>query len=508
VAREYRSRVHGSSDSTRRISDRPARWAARRPIAPAVLAGLGLRLLSVALGVGWFALDDYVYAIDPAWQWLANPEAAFPSDVRTVVLARAVWLCMITARRLGAEDPASLLRAAYLALGFWSLLAIPAVYSLAKTRLGEDAARSAAWLTAAQALMPLVSTRALIEVVCIPPLVWGLVLADRTLRGPAWRRVAVSAAGALLIGVASIVRFQVGLIAVVVAAWLFWQSVRERGAPLSTRLAPVAGLLLGGALAATMAGAIDLALGRPFLGTVIAYVDFNVHNAAQFGTSAWYTYLLQLLLYTAPPASLLLARPLWQACKRHTLVVLAVVVFVAVHSVVGHKEDRFLFPILPLLFVLLGAALADLAGGSRWARASFRWFWAVNAVALFVAIASDAQQNLTRPLLEIGRRGDIAEVAVVGLRNVPRFYVGAGPRVIEARRLDDLMARIDAGHRPDAILFRPAPRPELLERLRRRGPSAARCAPAGDFVDRLLVRLNPRRNKRRQPTGLVECEPR
>jgi hypothetical protein len=311
-----------------------------------------------------------------------------------------------------------------------------------------------------------------------------------------------------LLGSAAIIRFQVGLIAIAAVAWLVWRSVLDRGSPGGLRLAPLAGSVLGGGAAAVVAGAVDIAIGRPFLGTVAAYLVFNLESASQFGTSAWYTYLLQLLVYTAPPATLLLARPIWQACRRHGLVALGLAVFVLAHSLVGHKEDRFLFPILPLLFVLLGAALADLAAVGRRGRTALRWFWAVNAVALFVAIASDAQQNLTRPLLDVSRRGQVSEVAVVGLRNVPRFYLGTSVRLLEVRNLDDLVVAIESGRRPEAILFRPVPSTETLERIRALGLACA--APriyTGDFADRMLVRLNPRRNRRRQPTGLARCEP-
>ncbi|MEE8409364.1 MAG: hypothetical protein V3T05_07150, partial [Myxococcota bacterium] len=336
-------------------------WVSDHPLWSAVIAGGLLRLVNVAFGFGWFALDDYVYVVEPAWRWLADPTLPYPSALRSELLARAVSMCMAMARALGAEDPATVLRVVYSLLGLWSVAAIPAVYHLTRRRLGDDAARYAAWLMAAYALMPLISTRALIEVVAVVPLCWGLVLVDAGDEGTARRRLLMTAGGAICLGVAAMVRFQVGLLWLAALGWLVWRAtVRRPDERATERWASVGGLLAGGLVALFVAGTADVAGGRPFMGTVWAYVRFNVGNPERFGTSAWYTYVLQIVAYTAPPATLWLARPLWRTFRAHLLVGTGLTSFILVHSVIGHKEDRFLFSVLPLVFVLLGGALAEI----------------------------------------------------------------------------------------------------------------------------------------------------
>ncbi len=120
--------------------------------------------------------------------------------------------------RWGANvNPTWLVRGVYLALGAFSLAAIPGIYRLVVATLGERPALIAAWLMACEALMPRLSTRALIEVVAIPPLVWGVALAAEAVSRDSWRRAAVAG---LLLGVAAMLRYQVGLVAACVVGCL------------------------------------------------------------------------------------------------------------------------------------------------------------------------------------------------------------------------------------------------------------------------------------------------
>jgi hypothetical protein len=406
-----------------------------------------------------------------------------------------------------ADDPRTALQIAYLGVGGWSLLAVPGVYALSRSRLGDPAAGWAALLMASYALVPRISTRALIEVVCVVPLVWGLVLLDASCVGRARRRFAMALAGGLLFGFAVTLRFQLGIVALAMVVWLVIQAGRDRDASLVTRLAPLFGFCAAGMVVLLAEGGRDMASGRPFLDTLIRYLRFNLQHSSKFGTSAWYTYLLQLVAYTIPPATLMLARPLWRAARAHALLSLCLLVFVLAHTLVPHKEDRFLFPILPLLFVLLGAALAQLREAGRWHRLAFGFFVSINVIGLGVATLSDAHRNLTVPLSQIGASGSY-QVAVVGTHQVPHYYLGVRSRARGFKTWQDLRTAMGEGHRPDYVLIRPVPEQGARAQLSSLGLActAAGTFP-GDLVDRALVFLNPRHNKRRQPTGLFDCRP-
>ncbi len=479
----------------------------------ALLVGLVLRIAAALGGYGPFASDDYRYVLAPAWRWLTQPAAAYGSVIRSPLLARAVWGLFELGEALGLRDPAWLVRFAYVGLGLWSLTAIPGVHRLTRRRLGDNAAMWAAYLTAASALMPRIATRALIEVVAIPFLVWGLVLVDeaRTVASAQPRakdeRVLAHLAlqGGILLGLATLVRFQLGLVLLCAAVILVWPPRGVGGRPWAWRALLAFGI--GAAVALPLQALLDISIDRLPLATPWSYVTFNFHGAAQFGTSPWYTYLLQLVVYTAPPATLVLARPLTRSLQRHVLVSVTLVAFILFHSLIGHKEDRFLFPVLPLLFVGLGAALAETWSGARWQRFGARFFVVVNALALIGLTLSDGQRNLTTPLREVARAGKPTRLVTVGWRDLPTMYLGRDVTVVRVQDAAALLEHVSRAAAPTHILWRHAPEPVVAEQLRVRGVLCdAGEAFAGDVGDRLLVALNAHRNARRLPTTLVRCQ--
>jgi hypothetical protein len=203
---------------------------------------------------------------------------------------------------------------------------------------------------------------------------------------------------------------------------------------------------------------------------------------------------------------------MWGAAKKHVLVAAALVVFVAAHSLVPHKEDRFLFPVLPLLFVLLGSALAEIRSGGRWSRRAFAFFWSVNAAALIVTSSSDAYRNLTVPLSEIREKAQGAEVLIVGTTraHVPAYYLGGDEHLRTLKTLADFSTELQAGIRPRGfVLFWPGPSPDERSRLDALGLGCGEPTIfQGDVADRVMVLLNPEHNRRRQATALFDCRDR
>lgn len=486
----------------------------RRPLAAAVAVGALLRLLAAFTGYGWFAPDDYEFGVQQAGIWLQDPQAAFPCDFRSPLMSRLFWALMWVPARLGVTDRATLLQCAYAALGLLSVSAIVAVYQLA-TPLGRRASVAAAWLTATYALMPRISTRAMIEVIAIVPLSWGVVALQRArTRGGLWAGVGAG----LGMGLATLLRFQMGVVFAAAAALLLydaWRASTNRShaalgehawrAHGRARLRALFGVALGGACMAALQGVMDLTMGRPFLATPWRYIAFNLEHAHTYGTSPWYTYLLHFVAFTLPPVTLWLLRPMGRALRAHSTVAVVLGVFVATHSVIGHKEDRFMFPMLPLFFVPLGAALVSLWEGTPWQRRASRAFVAVNALALAITTCSDAHRNIAAPLLEASRLPQ-ARVAMVGFGRVPTYYAGTA----QLRMFQTLEALEQAAHQKGArferVLFNYPPDAAVAQRVQAL-PHMHCAAPQlcrGDLVDRVLVRVN-RHNATRGPTALFRC---
>ena len=87
------------------------------------------------------------------------------------------------------------------------------------------------------------------------------------------------------------------------------------------------------------------------------YVNLVEGVAASFGTRPWYHYFLWIGYYAIPPIGLMIFLSLITVIykKPKNIIIWIVVPFILVHSLIAHKELRFLFPIVnfvPIIFVL------------------------------------------------------------------------------------------------------------------------------------------------------------
>jgi phosphatidylinositol glycan class B len=91
------------------------------------------------------------------------------------------------------------------------------------------------------------------------------------------------------------------------------------------------------------------------------YVNITQKYAAQFGTTPWYDYFVQGFKEGVPPLSLLFILVylvLWVRFPKSLLTWMTLPFFI-VHSLIGHKEFRFIFPMLFLLPIILSSLIAD-----------------------------------------------------------------------------------------------------------------------------------------------------
>lgn len=461
----------------------------RAPWMTPLVVGLALRVIAALYGYGYFASDDYVWAIEPAWRWLDAPELPYPSPYRSVLLPRLLQHAFALAQAVGLAEPTAMLRFAYLLLGLFSLTAIPAAYALGREE-NAAVARSAAWLVAAHSILPRICTQALLEVVAMPIVMWAVVMTVNAIRHHRLRHAFFSG---LLVGVAAMFRFQAGIVAPVLLAWLFTAHRRSAAA-----------FVAGGGLAAVGQGVIDYYGHGAFLVTPLRYVQFNLAHSSEFGVSPWYATLAIFVLLSMPPATFLLARPFVQACRRHAGVAAVCTVFVGAHMLVAHKEERFMFPILGLFFVLLASALQEARHAGSWSRRAVRWFWSVNAVAVVALTVSDSKRNVTVPLAEIARQYPAPQVAAIAFRP-PAFYLGQGGATRTYADVAALAADQNGTARLHAIMLRKEPTPDEQRTIAELGCSPPRQY-SGDAIDRLVVWINPKRNARRAPTYVSRCD--
>ena len=173
-----------------------------------------------------------------------------------------------------------------------------------------------------------------------------------------------------LFSLAFYLRFQIAFGLVGFGLWLLIIDKKYR------RLWPLAvgfGIGVGGNVL------LDYFFYHQFVFTPYEYFRVNITEgkAAEFGTSSplYYVVMLLLVIGTPPLSLFLFYYSLKGAVKKYRQpLVWAVAVFIIGHCLVGHKEERFLFTVVPVLPTLAGWGLPSLLAWYQRATARTRRF--------------------------------------------------------------------------------------------------------------------------------------
>lgn len=161
--------------------------------------------------------------------------------------------------------------------------------------------------------------------------------------------------GCLLLGCALIVRFQLAPVVLLAGLWCAW-----RGGWREAVLGLVIPVLISGAVDATT-------LSYPFQSFLKnMWVNVFLGGAEAYGSLPWYGYLVIKLIVWGVSALPIVVLACVGTARLPVVAVFAASValpFVAI----AHKEDRFIYPVLPLLFTLasIGSAMAAQALANR-----------------------------------------------------------------------------------------------------------------------------------------------
>lgn len=319
-----------------------------------------------------------------AWEWRAG--------IRSWVFPYLFSLLM-------RASPSSVGSAGYLVaikllLSSASLVVVLVGYAWARRTAGETAALVNAFCCALWYQLAIYASHPLSEVLATDFLLPGLYLL--CFNDGSRRRLV---AGMLLLGVAACTRIQ--LLPIVLLATLLFSNDWRAGTLTYMAVALMVPLCLW--------GLVDwLTWGQPFQ-SLWKYVLVNLTVSKHYGVEPWWWYLRDL----AVRMNLLLLVAVL-AVRRLPKMALIVAATVALFSLIPHKEERFLYPIWPLIIIMGSVAMYSLLGSAR-ARAGRppRAAWAPTAAT--------------------------AVVAVVSLASALRFHFWPG--TADAIRLFDLIAR-------------------------------------------------------------------
>jgi len=330
-------------------------------------------------------------------------------------------------------------------------------------------------------------------------LVGGLCLMlDAVDRWPTRRMnaVALGVCAGVVWGAAFYCRFQIGFAIVGAGLWM----LVVRRVPFELIAAIAAAFVVGCGL--------NVVADRWFYGGWMLtpynyFVENLVHGkAAAFGVSPWWMLAAYMAVLLIPPYSIGLLAILTIGCwygRRHVLVWMTVP-FVVVHAAVGHKEPRFLIPLLyligPLLAVCVDALPKRVSGAvntwlrTAWGRTHTAAWCTINALLLGIAISvpTNDTYRLDRWLWDQSRTGRITVYAVGGSpyeasdTTTNSFYRSEDVSVIPVQSADQIHAF--PGAAPAFAYYRGVDAPALVV-------AAGPCEPVVRTIPAWLAWLEP-----------------
>lgn len=393
-----------------------------------------LRLVAAIFARGYGMYDDHFYVIEePAsiadgfdfFGWLpSSPNNTGPAG-QSFFYMGLHYLFFLLLNAAGLTSPEAKMYVVRILHAVYSLSIVYFGYKIAGKYAGKKLAAQVGWLLAAFWFMPWLSVRNLVEVHCIPFLLWGLWMYVKR-DNPGVKTVLLSG---LVAGLAFSVRYQaIFMLAGFGLALLCLRQFRNA-------------LVWGGGTLLSMfavQGGLDLYFwGTPCV-EFIEYLRYNllVVQPGDYPGGGPFKYVALIAGILIPPVSIFIFGGFFFRWRRYLLLFLPSFIFLLFHSFFINKQERFILTIVPFLIILgmvgwseLLAAYGKVAWLHKVARGSWKFFVVANAVLLCVISVHYSKKARVESMLYLSRYPQVEQLAKTSnIPFLPLFYLGEWQR--------------------------------------------------------------------------------
>ena len=477
-----------------------------KPLVIIVVIAIVLRLIAAIFARGFGMQDDHFLVIEPAQSWAEGGDysgwlpwshpGAKPSG-HSFFYAGLHFIFFKICGFLGIVNPDIKMFLVRLIHAAWSMITVILGYKIALHYGQKKAAAIAGLMLAGLWFFPWASVRNLVEMACIPFLIWGTwLLSKNDIIKP---KHAIYAG--LLIGLAFSIRFQTIFFALGSGLALLYSRQWKAALLFGVSYWVSLGIVQGG---------IDwFVWGRPFA-EFMEYVRYNIENANNYFTGEWYNYILLISGVLIPPVSLLIFFGLFARFKRQIIVALPTVLFLAFHSWFPNKQERFIFPIIPFVIIAGVTGWFSFSNNRSWWLNHKKlhkniWvaFWVINILLLPVVTVMYSKKAKVEAMEYISTYPGIKTIILDGrggsdAKILPAFYSRQWPNQLELENsysidsLSSFMTRSPWSEPGFVMFFANDKMPERLSYLRHTLPNLEfEVVIQPGFVDKFMHWLNP-----------------
>ncbi len=479
-----------------------------RPLSLILILAIFFRLLAVFFSKGFGMHDDHFLVIEASQSWVdgydynnwlpGSTHDASPSG-HSFFYVGFHYLFLYLLKWAGIVDPQVKMLLVRLIHAVYSLITIVLGYKITLRIHNIRSARLVGLLLAIYWLMPFLSVRNLVEVVCVPPMLYAtwLILKNEDnkhkLQHFFW--------AGFFLGLAFSIRYQtliftggVGLVLLIQQKW--------KGTFLTA-----AGTLVSIFL---VQGIVDFFIwGYPFA-ELQEYVSYNLENAYEYNVIAWYSYFLLILGLLLPPVSFFIFFGFLRRWRKNLLLFLPSALFLIFHSAFPNKQERFILPIIPFIIILGVVGWFSFYEKSQfWQQhkkmhlAAWAFFWVLNLIMLPVVSTMYSKKARAESMTYLSKYKNIDFILSENsnkddTKMIPKFYLGEWVRDHKITKKIPIEWHVDnmtlsgEGAASFVLFFEEDKIKSRVEELKKVMPGLVfekRIEPG--FVDRVMHWMNP-----------------
>ncbi|MDX1958862.1 MAG: glycosyltransferase family 39 protein [Leptospiraceae bacterium] len=459
-----------------------------------ILAGLLLRIITAIGNYGFLAVDDYTILFFSIPAQVASGfegiDLTGSKEVRSILPEKVIQISANLAWKLGLIDPLNQVQFVFIVLGFFSILIPIYIYKLFNFLERKEEAVIGALLGSFFWILPFISTRALIEVMSAPFLLISAYHFIKYIKKDSKIDLLIAI---LFVTIAAMFRFQSGFSAFIIPLYIL----------LNKKWKDIPIMCLGFIICFFFSGLPDFIWRGTFHSSLIAYIQYNLKNSSNYGTSPFYSYIPTMILITLPPSLFSLYKNFnWKEkfIDLKTTFYFFLIFFV-LHSIIPHKEERFLIPILPLFLVLLTPLIHYLYYDLR-AYKRLIYFFIMNVIFLTLLAIDTIQHNTIGVVRWLYKNENIKSVTIYedSMNVIPMSYAIRGNLGISyMTKLD--FDRLNSTNCEDIIVIRQDYYKEINKLLFNK---KLIYTSKTSILERILIQTNPRANKRRNSIDLYQ----
>lgn len=476
------------------------------PLGCILVLGLFFRLLAAFFSKGFGMIDDHFLIIEQAQSWVdhVNINNWLPQLSKnptppgfSYFYTGLHYLLFSLFEKTGIYDPQAKMYIIRLLHAFYSLLTIYFGYRITEKLTNLNYAKQVGLLLAIFWLWPFLSVRNLIEVVCIPMLMWATWLAIKNEKGNFLYYACVG----VVLGLAFNIRFQTLFFS---AGFILALLIQKR---LKQTIATGLGILI---CATAIQGGIDWYIWHiPFV-EFKGYIQYNLQHATDYINLPWYTYLLLFAGVLIPPVSLFLLFGFFISYKKYLLLFLPSFIFLLFHSYFPNKQERFIMPILPFVMMLGTIGWNEFIERKKFdikfkktLKYSWMFFFVLNAILLVTISFTYSKRNRVEAMRYLAIKGDVQNLIIENSNNSdgiisPRFYLQKWPLEYfitgntNLPKVCDSLKTLPDSTRPNYVIFYEGIKlPQRVAAMEHFFDLKYDTIIYPSFIDDLMYRLNP-----------------